>query len=215
LSYNTKNYSDNGGDKTVIGGGLHIEDTAVLSKGNNSIGAFLNHFQVSATNAIPTSTTGIHAAVTDTGIQQVITTAINNPSVARNITATVGGTGANITAVQVIIVGTNYDGSSITETLPAFTAATPGTVQGLKAFKTITSITIPACGVGVTIAIGFGEVLGLPCKLAHNTVFGAYLNNVKEVTAPTVITNATTIENNTIKLNSALNSQIVDAYLFS
>jgi len=36
----------------------------------------------------------------------------------------------------------NEAGEAITETLPAFTVDTAGTVTGSKAFKTITSITI-------------------------------------------------------------------------
>lgn len=176
-------------------------------------GAFLAHLQIPAALATVASTTGINAAVTDTGVQQIITTLITNPTVPRNITATVGGTGANITAVQVIIAGTNFADVAITETLPVFTTATPGTVQGSKAFKTVTSITIPVNGTGVTTSIGFGEKLGLPYKLAHNTIRDAFLNNVKEGTAPTVTTSATVLESNTIDLNSTLNSTVVDAYL--
>lgn len=176
--------------------------------------AFTAHFQVEATKATVANNTGIHAAVVDTGVQQVITTNITNPSVPRNITATAGGTATDIKAIQVLIEGTNYNDEVITETLPAFTVDTAGTVTGSKAFKTITQITIPAHdGVLATTSIGFGEKLGLPYKLAHNTVLATYLDNVKEGTAPTVTTSATDLESNTIDLNSALNSKVVDAYL--
>jgi len=176
--------------------------------------AFDAHFQISAANATAADTDGIHTAVTDTGAQQVISTGITQPSVPRNITATAGGTAADIKAVQVIIAGTNYADEAITETLPAFTADTAGTVTGSKAFKTVTSITIPAHdGTGATTAIGFGEKLGLPFKLAHNTVDKAYLNNVLEGTAPTVATSTTAFESNTVDLNSALNGTVVDVYL--
>jgi len=176
--------------------------------------AFLAHFQIVAEKATVASTTGIHAAVTDTGAQQVVTTGITQPSVPRNVTATAGGTAGDIKAIQVIVAGTNYAGEAITETLPAFTVDTAGSVTGSKAFKTITSITIPAHdGTGATTAIGFGEKLGLPYKLAHNTVLSAYLDNAKEGTAPTVTISTTAIESNTIDLNSALASKVVDAYL--
>lgn len=171
------------------------------------------HLQVAAASATVASTTGIHAAVTDTGSQQVVTTAITQPSVPRNITATAGGTATDIKAIQVIIAGTNYAGAAITETLPAFTVDTAGTVTGSKAFKTVTSITIPAHdGTGATTAIGFGEKLGLPDKLTHNTVLAAYLGDTKEGTAPTVAVSATALESNTVDLNSALNSSVVDIY---
>lgn len=177
--------------------------------------AFIAHFQVSATDAVAASTTGVHAAVTSTASPSVVTTGITNPAVPRNITATAGGTATDIKAIQVIIEGTNYADETITETLPAFTVDTAGTVTGSKAFKTVTKITIPAHdGTGATTAIGFGSKLGLPYKLAHNTVQAAYLNNVKEGTAPTVAVSASALESNTMTLNSALNGSIVDAYLF-
>lgn len=173
--------------------------------------SFIAHIQ-----SIPlvSSNNTVHAAITSTASQQVITTAISNPDVPRNITATAGGTATDIKAIQVIIEGTNYNDEPITETLPAFTVDTAGTVQGNKAFKTVTKITLPAHdGTGATTAIGFGEKLGLPYKLPHNTVLAAYLNNAKEVTAPTVTTSATALESNTMDLNSALNGTTVDAYL--
>ena len=174
------------------------------------------HFQVAAASATVASTTGIHAAVTDTGSQQVVTTGITQPSVPRNITATAGGTAGDIKAIQVIIAGTNFADAAITETLPAFTVDTAGTVTGSKAFKTVTSITIPAHdNTGATTAIGFGEKLGLPDKLTHNTVVAAALGNTRESTAPTVATSATDLESNTVDLNSALNSSVVDVYYFT
>ena len=182
--------------------------------GVSSDRSFPAHFQVAAADAIAASTTGIHAAIADTGVQQVITTGITNPSVPRNITATAGGTALDIGAIQVTVTGTNYADEVITEILPAFTVDTAGTVTGSKAFKTVTSITVPAHdGLGATTAIGFGEKLGLPYLLAHNTVLATYLDNVKEATAPTVTVDAAAIEGNTMDLNSALAGTVVDAYL--
>lgn len=178
--------------------------------------AHLTHYQVAAASATVASTTGIHAAVTDTAAQVVVTTGITQPSVPRNITATAGGTAGDIKAIQVIIAGTNFAGTAITETLPAFTVDTAGSVTGSKAFKTVTSITIPAHdGTGATTAIGFGEKLGLPDKLTRNTVLFAFLANTKEGTAPTVAVSATALESNTVDLNSALDSTVVDVYYFA
>ena len=153
------------------------------------------------------STTGILAAVTDNGAPQTIATGINQPDVPRNITATAGGTAGDIKAIAVIITGTNAEDVVITETLGVFTENTPGTVAGLKAFKTVTSILIPAHdGTGATTAIGFGDVVGLGHRLARNTVPAAFLANTVEGTAPTVVVSATVLESNTADLNSALNS---------
>jgi len=154
------------------------------------------------------STTGIHAAVADSGAPQTITTAINQPDVPRNITATVAASTANdVKAISVVITGTNAENTVITETLPAFTDNTPGSVSGLKAFKTVTSILIPAHdGATALTSIGFGDVIGIGHRLAGNTVIAAYLNRVLEATAPTVATSSTVLESNTADLNSALNS---------
>lgn len=173
--------------------------------------SFIAHIQFSP---LASSNNSIHAAIASTASQQVVTTNISNPDVPRNITATAGGTATDIKAIQVIIEGTSYNDEVITETLPAFTVDTAGTVTGNKAFKTITKITIPAHdGTGATTAIGFGEKLGLPYKLSHNTVMNAYLDNVKESTAPTVTISPTALESNAIDLNSALNGKVVDVYL--
>lgn len=177
--------------------------------------AWLSHYQVAATKATVASTTGIHAAVTDTGVDQTVTTGITQPSVPRNITATAGGTAGDIKAIQVIVNGHDFAGNVIQETLPAFTVNTPGTVAGAKAFKDITSVVIPAHdGLGATTAIGFGEVLGLPDKLTHNTIVMAFADNAKEGTAPTVTVDSANVSGNTFDLNTALNSKVVDVYYF-
>lgn len=161
------------------------------------------------------TTTFVHAAVTDNGSQQTITTGITSPTYPRNITATAGGTASDIKAIQVVINGTDASGATITETLPAFTVDTAGTVVGSKAFATVTSIVIPAHdGTGATTAIGTGAKLGLGTFLGRNTVLAAYLAGVKEGTAPTVATSTSALSSNTVSLNSALNGTevIVDWY---
>lgn len=148
------------------------------------------------------------AATALTTSAQVITTNITDPATPRNLK--IVGNAAGI-AGNVVIKGTNYNGEAITETL-----ALNGTtvVEGAKAFKTETEIDLPIqTAVGNTVSVGIGEKLGLPYKLSHNTVLVAYLDNAKEGTAPTVTTSATALENNTIDLNSALSSKVVDIYL--
>lgn len=165
--------------------------------------------------------TAVHAAVTDNGSQQVVTTGITNPPTPRNVTATAGGTAADIKAIQVVVTGTNVWGDAISETLPAFTVDTAGSVQGSKAFATVTSVTIPAHdGTGATTSIGLGGHgttvgrLGLPVKLDRDTIVNAYLNGVREATRPTVAFSSTAVESNTVQLSSALNGTavVVDYY---
>lgn len=175
--------------------------------------AFLTHLHLSAAQAAAAAAAGVHAAVVDTGSQQVVTTGLTNPPYPRNITATAGGTDTDVKAIQVVVEGTGIDDEPISETLPAFTVNTLGTVQGNKAFKTVTRVTIPAHdGTGATTAIGFGDKLGLPDKLPANTVLAAALAGVREATPPTVVADDDEVEKNTVDLNSALNGTAVDVW---
>ncbi|OII61204.1 hypothetical protein BJP40_06670 [Streptomyces sp. CC53] len=161
------------------------------------------------------TTTAVHAAVTDDGTEQTITTAITNPDVPRVVTATAGGTAGDIGAIQVTVNGTDIHGNTISEVLPAFTVDTAGTVTGTKAFKTVTSIVIPAHdGTGATTAVGVGAALGLPVKLDRDTVVAAFLDGVRESTRPTVTFSSSAVESNKVTLSSALdgNAVIVDYY---
>lgn len=150
---------------------------------------------------------GVMSALTDDGAEAVITAGVNINAldVPRNITATAGGTAGDIKAIQVTIDGKDMEGNVIQEVLPAFTVDTAGTVTGSKIFAEVTQITIPAHdGTGATTAIGFGSKLGIDKRLARNSVYAAYLNNVREGTAPTVTVSASALESNGATLDSAL-----------
>lgn len=191
---------------------------AIIRGGQIIASAALNLFSRLLGSPAVGATTAVHAAVTDTGSQQVVTTGITNPAVPRNVTATSGGTANDIKAIQVVVAGTDVEGNAITETLPVFTENSATTVVGSKAFATVTSITIPAHdGTGATTAIGTGAKLGLGERLSRNTVVAAFLNGVRETTAPTVAFDATNISGNTVQLNSTLDGSpvIVDYYVQS
>lgn len=158
------------------------------------------------------ATNAVHAAlaVLASGGPQVVTTAITNPDVPRNVTATSAGTAGDIKAVQVTVTGTDINGNAISETLPVFTVDSATTVVGSKAFKTVTSYSVPAMdGTGATVAIGTGAKLGLPQCLSRDTVDAAYLNGVREGTRPTVVFSSTAVESNLVTLNSTLNGNAV------
>lgn len=170
---------------------------------------FVAHFQVPAASAVVASNVGVHAAIALTAAIQSVTTAITNPTVPRNII--VKGNAAGVVG-NVVIHGTNYAGEAISEVI-ALNAATA--VEGAKAFKTVSQIDLPVevhAGTD-TVSVGWGEKLGLPYRLTHNTVLSAFKDNALEGTAPAVTVSATAIESNTIDLNSALNSKVVDVYL--
>ena len=195
--------------------GIQAKNTFLKSDGLSDVDrGYIAHIEVPAAAAVVANTTGVLAAVTSTASPSVITSGFTQPAYPRVITATAGGTAADIKAIQVIVEGTNMDNEVITETLPAFTVDTAGTVTGTNAFRTIAKVTIPAHdGTGATTAIGFGNALGIPYKLPHNTVIAAYRNDVREGTLPTVTTSATALDANTFTLNSALNGSKVDVYL--
>jgi len=161
------------------------------------------------------ATAALHAAAaTSTAATTVpVVTAVDVP---RNVTATVAaGTLGDILAVQVVVTGTDVEGRTITESLPVFTAGTAGTVVGARAFATVSQYVVPAMGGATpTVALGTGAKLGLRRRLTHNTVLAAFLNAVKEATAPTVVADATNVSGNTVTLNSALNGTavVVDYY---
>lgn len=174
---------------------------------------FITHLVFTATQAIAASTTGILAAFATSTLATEKTTGFTQPSCAKNVTATAGGTAGDIKAVQVVIEGTDVAGNAITETLPAFTVDTAGSVTGSKAFKTITKVTVPGMdGAGATVAIGFGEKLGIPYKLQTNTCMLGSKGATKEATAPTVAVSASALESNTIDFNSALDGTEMHAY---
>lgn len=156
------------------------------------------------------------AAVEDNGEAQSIVAGITNPPEPRNVTATADGKAEDIKAVQVKVTGTNAAGEVITETLPAFTVNTKGTVVGSKAFATVTKVEIPAHdGEEATTSIGLGDKLGLGVKLDRNTILKAFLGGVLEGTAPTVAVSAAALESNTADLNSALDGEsevVLDYY---
>jgi hypothetical protein len=135
---------------------------------------------------------------------------------AHNVTVTQTAADTEDTNGTIVVVGTDLAGNAITETLIPNAGAT---VEGAKAFRTVTSVTGAGWvidgveGTNDTIVVGFGDILGLPDRLPHNTVMMACLNDVREAVAPTVVTSATALEDNTVDLNSALvDAQPVDIY---
>jgi hypothetical protein len=142
------------------------------------------------------------------GVTTVVTTGIINPDYPRVLQ--IQGNAAGI-AGNVVIEGKNVADETITETIVANGATA---VSGNKAFKTVTKITLPARNAaGNTISVGMVDKLGLPYKLATNTVLMAAFNGAKEGTAPAVAVSTSAIENNTIDLSSALDGHKVDVWL--
>lgn len=112
------------------------------------------------------STTAVHAAITlpDTGTT-VVTTGITNPDFPRLLTIT--GSASGITG-NVIIIGTDINDETLTDTIASSGSST---VASTKAFKTVTSIEVPAKtnSSGDTIAVGTSAKVGFPVAIPQTT----------------------------------------------
>lgn len=134
------------------------------------------------------------------------------PDVPRNITVSQTAVGAEDTNGTIVVVGTDINDEVISETITPNAGAT---VAGAKAFKTVTSVTGAGWVIGEgndTITVGFGSCIGLPDKLANNTVLAAILNAVREANAPTVTYSSTVLSQNTVDFDSAWGGTVAEVY---
>ena len=122
------------------------------------------------------------------------------PDFPRNLTVT----GNQTQAKTVAITGTDIRGNVITDTL---TLNNTDTIQGTKAFKTITSILFPSrTAGGDTVTVGFGDKLGLEVIPAIATAISAHSTATLEGTLPTITRHATDISQNLCDFNTACNA---------
>ena len=135
---------------------------------------------------------------------------VAQPPCARNLTVTVAATTpGDIKAAAIVVTGKNLAGETITESFTP-TADTPATLTGTKAFASVTSVAVPAQdGASVTVDVGFGQLIGLPYKLAKKRVI-LTLNDGVVDTAPTLTISASALEGNTVDFNGSLDGSVMD-----
>jgi hypothetical protein len=126
-----------------------------------------------------------------------VTTFAAQPDFARNLTVVASGAATG----DVVVTGTNIRGETITETL-ALNGTTP--VVGNKAFKTVTSVLVPAVS-SRTIDLGVGAKLGLSRRMATDAYINGSADGVFETTRATIAYSGTAIESNTVTFNTAPN----------
>lgn len=138
---------------------------------------------------------------------------VAQPPCARNITVTVAATTAgHVKAEAIVVTGTNLAGATISESFTP-TADTPATLTGAKAFASVTSVAVPAQdGDSVTVDVGFGQLIGLPYKLAKKRVL-VTLNDGVVDTAPALAISETVLESNTVDFNGSLDGSVMDMTL--
>ncbi len=153
--------------------------------------------------AVTTRLTNAHAS--SASVTTTISSFTAQPDVPRNIVITTGGTTADCKLATVVVNGTNAYGKTISENF-AITDNQNGATTGVKAFKTVTSVVIPAQdGGGCSYSVGTGAKLGFNhCMATADYFLHAGFGGVKEATAPTIVTSASAVESNTATLNSAL-----------
>ena len=121
------------------------------------------------------------------------------PDVCRNISITHTAVGAADTLGTITLVGTDYDGYAISETVTPLS----GTVAySTKAFKTITSATGAGWVIGEgndTVKIGVGPKLGMPFDM---TSANAYVGIVGTALVAPTVTAGGTKEKSLIDLSS-------------
>lgn len=119
------------------------------------------------------------------------------------------GTAGHVKAADIVVTGKNMAGETITESFKP-TVDTPATLTGAKAFKEITSVVVPPQdGDSVTVDVGFGELIGLPYKIAKKRVLMTLNDGVLD-TAPTLAISATVLESNTVDFNGSLDGSAMD-----
>ena len=118
----------------------------------------------------------IHAAITGTGGELEVTTAITNPDVPRNIS--IKTTNVATPSGDVEITGINSVGEADSETI---TITPGGTAYGSKAFMIVTKITLPATVSGSdTVTVGISDKIGLNHSIINTTdVIKKTVNNKK------------------------------------
>jgi len=133
------------------------------------------------------SATTVHAAVTLTAAAQTVTTSITNPDFPRilSITGNAGGIAGNV-----VISGTDIRGNAISNTIALNGSST---VNGTKAFASVTSIVLPikTNGSGDTVSIGISDKLGLEMIPDVAVAISAHHDAVLEGTLPAITVGAT------------------------
>lgn len=165
-AYASINRMEAGGARWVIGDGGSLEHErpdGAPDLAGDLVGLLPHHYSL-APAAV--SATAVHAAVTLGAAAQDVTTGITNPDYPR--TVTVKGNASGI-AGDVVITGTDINGEAITDTI-ALSGASE--VEGIKAFRTVTNINLPAKtnASGDTVSVGWAKKFGLP-HIVYNAAF--------------------------------------------
>lgn len=167
--------------------------------------SFVGHYQITP-DAV--SAVAVLAATALTDAVQTISTGITHPDYPR--TVTVKGNAAGITG-DVVITGANAAGETITDTI-ALNGSTE--VEGIKAFKTVTSVQLPVeTNAGTdTVSVGIGKKFGMPAIVYNAACLLVKLFNGSADTG-TLAVDVDELEKNLFALNGAPDGvKVVDLF---
>lgn len=136
------------------------------------------------------------------------------PDIARVITVDPKGTTADVAASNVTVVGTDINGTTITDSLALIANATEP-VTSIKAFASIATIAFATMdGTGADFDIGIGKAVGIIHTLREASLVQTGLfDNTDELTNWTVTTHATDVSRNIISINGTLDgAKQIDAW---
>lgn len=157
------------------------------------------------------------ATAATVGTDQDITTGLTDPDVPRVLKVVPGGTTGDIQESVVTVTGTNVEGKVITEEF-RFAANASSAVEGIKAFRTVTSVNIDGqLSTAATFSVGTTNKLGVNHRLFNqNTTVKVYYSAT--VANPTVLTKDTeptvTADEADVELNTVLPDTAPDSAKF-
>lgn len=135
-------------------------------------------------------------------------------AVPSNLKITPGGTTTDVAEMSITVTGTNILDEVITEAF-AFAANASSATVGVKIFKTVTGISVPAQdGAAATFAVATEKKLGLYDMFAAKpVVLEGRLAGTIESTKPTAAGDVDDIESNYLAFDSAPNGTAIEAWV--
>lgn len=185
----------------------HFKGQRITTDGSDTADrAFLAHVAYSAEEAAAADADGIATLELEAEAQEITEDLEALPGL-RNLTVVADSADVSGT---VKITGLNAAGEEIEE---SFTVAGTTAQTGTKIFKSVTKVELPAGTEGDSILIGWGSKLGIPYKLAHDTILAAYVNNTRETDPYSLTCSAEALESNGVTLDTVPAGTPVDIYL--
>lgn len=165
----------------------------------------IGHISYASTQTVASDADGILALQALDKAGDVVTTFLKQPPYARNLTvvASADQTG------KVVVEGLDIAGNLITE---EFTLNGTTPIVGKLAFSKVLKVTLPVKVATETIDLGWGELIGLPFRLASSPLCWA-LDDGVAMTAPTFTVDATDLAENVVDFDGSLDGSVLDLFM--